>query len=182
MLKPRQHSSTGRVRIDQRDHHADHSNDVARRIERRARRERRREERIKKSTLKGEKYDSPLRRWVRWMSLHELGQWSLVVVILAAGVLRAVISLASRYLGTHHMTLALCLATLPFVSVWTTSKSLTRPGGTHPTSSSKALYTIVQGNGLVGAPPHSWYAARNAGGAGMTGARSMIISKDNRHN
>lgn len=49
----------------------------------RARRKKRREERIRKSTLRGEAYDSPLRRTIRWASTHG---WSDLSLPLGIGV------------------------------------------------------------------------------------------------
>lgn len=59
---------------------------------RRARREAKRREREKRSTLVGEKYDSPLRRWLRWMSAQNLsGPYSLAIGCLATGMIKTAV-------------------------------------------------------------------------------------------
>ena len=54
-------------------------------------RRRRRAERRAKSTLAGEKYDSPLRRWARWMSANGLSAWSLPIGLAAVGVVKTAV-------------------------------------------------------------------------------------------
>lgn len=63
------------------------------RAERRERREKRRKEKERKSTLLGDKYDSPLRRWLRWMSRSGLSAWSLPVGLAAVLVVKAAVGL-----------------------------------------------------------------------------------------
>lgn len=59
---------------------------------RRVRREARRREKEKKSTLVGEKYDSPLRSWLRWMSAQNLsGRYAVLVGCAAIGMVKTAV-------------------------------------------------------------------------------------------
>ena len=57
-------------------------------FDRREKRRQRKEERAKKSTLRGERYDSPLRRIIRWLSAKELSHWGLVLCLVVVGLIR----------------------------------------------------------------------------------------------
>jgi hypothetical protein len=58
------------------------------REKRRKRREEKRAERAKKSTLKGEEYDSPLRSVIRWGSVNDLSGWGLGIGLGLVWILR----------------------------------------------------------------------------------------------
>lgn len=65
----------------------------AARAERRARRrEDRRLKQLEKSTLSGGRFDSPIRRWLRWMKTIDMGKWSLPVGIIGVGVIKAAVA------------------------------------------------------------------------------------------
>jgi len=54
-------------------------------------RKKRREEREKRSTLANERFDSPLRRWLRWMSRSGFSRWRLGVGLLGVGVVKTAV-------------------------------------------------------------------------------------------
>jgi hypothetical protein len=70
------------------------------RADRRESREKRRAKREKMSTLLSEKYDSPLRRWLRWMSAQGLSGSSLFVGLVAVGVVKSAVGMGG-FSGEH---------------------------------------------------------------------------------
>lgn len=59
----------------------------------RVERAKRRAEREQRSTLSSERYDSPLRRWMRWMSKMGMSGWSLPVGLAGVMVLKGAVGL-----------------------------------------------------------------------------------------
>ena len=69
------------------------------REKRRKRREERRAEKAERSTLKGEGYDSPLRRFIRGLSVREKSRWGLPIGLAAAGGVKVLVAAVVCYVG-----------------------------------------------------------------------------------
>lgn len=112
--------------------------------ERDERRRKRREEREKKSTLVGEKFDSPLRQWLRWMSQKGQSRWSLPLGLGVAAVVR-ILALCTKGEGWNRSRATHALAETMFwwsaVLAWTVLEG--RKGGRSRRTQVIGVMTVI---------------------------------------
>jgi len=83
-------------------------------------RARHRAEREKRSTLAAEKFDSPLRRWLRWMSSRGLSGWTLGVGLVGVGMVKTGVGFGG-FSGMSRSLCKLVLVEAPSRDEWTPS-------------------------------------------------------------